>query len=230
MGGNENLSSVPEAVAVETEETGGEERVRDTEALPVETEETGGGEGVQDTEALPVETEETGGGEGVQDTEALLVEPVVVVPADDVFSRLSEFFLFPLQVNGVGTAGEAATGEIEAGGVETEGSEAREAAADLAEAGEAENDEAMTGETGAEGAEMGEGDVTEEETVDAVVSYEDSVVASLSSIRENLAEHPFLTTPFSEYSVTEGLLLFAFLLSLFKMFFGWLREGFSWLS
>lgn len=51
----------------------------------------------------------------------------------------------------------------------------------------------------------------------------------LQEIRQELAAHPLLTTPFAEYTVTEGLLL----LLLLAVFLSWcgklLRSGFSWL-
>ena len=51
----------------------------------------------------------------------------------------------------------------------------------------------------------------------------------LQEIRQELAAHPLLTTPFTEYTVTEGLLL----LLLLAVFLSWcgklLRSGFSWL-
>lgn len=51
----------------------------------------------------------------------------------------------------------------------------------------------------------------------------------LQEIRQELTAHPLLTTPFTEYTVTEGLLLFLLL----AVFLSWcgklLRSGFSWL-
>lgn len=51
----------------------------------------------------------------------------------------------------------------------------------------------------------------------------------LQEIRQELAAHSLLTTPFTEYTVTEGLLLFLLL----AVFLSWcgklLRSGFSWL-
>ena len=51
----------------------------------------------------------------------------------------------------------------------------------------------------------------------------------LQEIRQEVTAHPLLTTPFADYTVTEGLLLLLFL----AVFLSWcgkmMRSGFSWL-
>lgn len=51
----------------------------------------------------------------------------------------------------------------------------------------------------------------------------------LQEIRQEVTAHPLLTTPFEDYTVTEGLLL----LLLLAVFLSWcgkmIRSGFSWL-
>lgn len=51
----------------------------------------------------------------------------------------------------------------------------------------------------------------------------------LQEIRQEVTAHPLLTTPFADYTVTEGLLLLLFL----AVFLSWcgkiIRSGFSWL-
>ena len=51
----------------------------------------------------------------------------------------------------------------------------------------------------------------------------------LQEIRQEVTAHPMLTTPFEDYTVTEGLLLLLFL----AVFLSWcgkmIRSGFSWL-
>lgn len=51
------------------------------------------------------------------------------------------------------------------------------------------------------------------------------LVASATDIQD----HPMMTTRFSDYTVTEGLLLMALLLSAFHIFARWIKGGFSWL-
>ena len=59
------------------------------------------------------------------------------------------------------------------------------------------------------------------------VAGTDETIRLLETIQTQLTPHPFLTTPFEEYTVTEGLLLVlaAFAGCCIKL----LRRGFSWL-
>lgn len=84
-----------------------------------------------------------------------------------------------------------------------------------------------------------EGEETPEEPVEAVAGElsEDETGPSqaelafqlLAEIRQDVAPHPLLTTPFSEYTVTEGLLLLALLYGVVSLCVRMLKGGFSWL-
>ena len=56
------------------------------------------------------------------------------------------------------------------------------------------------------------------------------VVQLLTEIKQEVARHPAMTTPFEDYTVVEGLLLLLFL----SVFCSWLlrllKGGFAWLS
>lgn len=54
-------------------------------------------------------------------------------------------------------------------------------------------------------------------------------VQLLTEIREAVQEHPFLTTEFSDYTVTEGLLLSILLCLIVGFCIKMIRGGFSWL-
>lgn len=83
-------------------------------------------------------------------------------------------------------------------------------------------------------AEAPEEEPTEEESEeatpdDAEPSQADQAFQLLSEIREDVSSRPFLTTPFSEYTVTEGLLLLLALGVFARWLVKLLKEGFSWL-
>lgn len=56
----------------------------------------------------------------------------------------------------------------------------------------------------------------------------DAVLLRLEAI-ETQVSHPLLTTPFEDYTVTEGLLLLALVLAVISLCIRMLKEGFSWL-
>lgn len=57
----------------------------------------------------------------------------------------------------------------------------------------------------------------------------DETIQLLESIQEDVTPHPFLSTPFDDYTVTEGLLLLILLLFFIAGCIKLLKEGFSWL-
>lgn len=92
-----------------------------------------------------------------------------------------------------------------------------------------------SGETPAEGAELTDGTETEETgpTVEIVEetgpSNSGKALELLETIQQDVSPHPFLTTDFADYTVTEGLLLMALLLAVICLCIKMLKEGFSWL-
>ena len=61
------------------------------------------------------------------------------------------------------------------------------------------------------------------------VAGTDETIRLLETIQTQLMPHPFLTTPFEEYTVTEGLLLLLVLAAFAGCCIKLLRRGFSWL-
>lgn len=61
------------------------------------------------------------------------------------------------------------------------------------------------------------------------VAGTDETIRLLETIQTQLTPHPFLTTPFEEYTVTEGLLLLLVLAAFAGCCIKLLRRGFSWL-
>ena len=61
------------------------------------------------------------------------------------------------------------------------------------------------------------------------VAGTDKIIRLLETIQTQLTPHPFLTTPFEEYTVTEGLLLLLVLAAFAGCCIKLLRRGFSWL-
>ena len=61
------------------------------------------------------------------------------------------------------------------------------------------------------------------------VAGTDEIIRLLETIQTQLTPHPFLTTPFEEYTVTEGLLLLLVLAAFAGCCIKLLRRGFSWL-
>lgn len=61
------------------------------------------------------------------------------------------------------------------------------------------------------------------------VAGTDETIRLLETIQTQLTPHPFLTTPFEEYTVTEGLLLLLILAAFAGCCIKLLRRGFSWL-
>ena len=57
----------------------------------------------------------------------------------------------------------------------------------------------------------------------------EAVTTQLTELQETLSDHPMLTTPFDDYTVTEGLLLILVLLVFLAACGRILRGGFSWL-
>ena len=57
----------------------------------------------------------------------------------------------------------------------------------------------------------------------------DEVLEHLETIQEDVTPHPFLSTSFEDYTVTEGLLLLLLLLAFLSFCIKLLKEGFSWL-
>lgn len=92
-----------------------------------------------------------------------------------------------------------------------------------------------SGETPAEGTELTDGTGTEE--IGPIVeimeetgpSNSDKALELLETIQKDVSPHPFLTTDFADYTVTEGLLLMALLLAVISLCVKLLKEGFSWL-
>lgn len=60
-------------------------------------------------------------------------------------------------------------------------------------------------------------------------SNSDKALELLEVIQKDVSPHPFLTTDFADYTVTEGLLLMALLLAVIFLCVKMLKEGFSWL-
>lgn len=95
------------------------------------------------------------------------------------------------------------------------------------EASGEETSEAPEGETGEEAGESaGDGTEIPEETGPSAA---DTALELLETIQKDVSPHPFLTTDFADYTVTEGLLLLALLLSVISLCIKMLKEGFSWL-
>ena len=95
------------------------------------------------------------------------------------------------------------------------------------EAGGEETSETPEGETGEEAREgTGEGTEIPEETGPSAA---DTALELLETIQKDVSPHPFLTTDFADYTVTEGLLLLALLLAVISLCIKMLKEGFSWL-
>lgn len=90
------------------------------------------------------------------------------------------------------------------------------------EIGGEETSEALEEETGEE---IGDSTELPEETGP---SNADTALELLEVIQEDV-DHPFLTTDFADYTVTEGLLLMALLLFVISLCIKMLKEGFSWL-
>lgn len=61
------------------------------------------------------------------------------------------------------------------------------------------------------------------------VAGTDETIRLLETIQTQLTPYPFLTTPFEEYTVTEGLLLLLVLAAFAGCCIKLLRRGFSWL-
>ena len=61
------------------------------------------------------------------------------------------------------------------------------------------------------------------------VAGTEETIRLLETIQTQLTPHPFLTTPFEEYTVTEGLLLLLVLAAFAGCCIKLLRRGFSWL-
>ena len=61
------------------------------------------------------------------------------------------------------------------------------------------------------------------------VAGTDETIRLLETIQTQLTPHPFLTTPFEEYTVTEGMLLLLVLAAFAGCCIKLLRRGFSWL-
>ena len=61
------------------------------------------------------------------------------------------------------------------------------------------------------------------------VAGTDETIRLLETIQTQLTPHPFLTTPFEAYTVTEGLLLLLVLAAFAGCCIKLLRRGFSWL-
>lgn len=82
-----------------------------------------------------------------------------------------------------------------------------------------------------QGAAAEEEAVPEEETEPEPleVAGTDETIRLLETIQTQLTPHPFLTTPFEEYTVTEGLLLLLVLAAFAGCCIKLLRRGFSWL-
>ena len=57
----------------------------------------------------------------------------------------------------------------------------------------------------------------------------DEALEHLETIQEDVTPHPFLSTSFEDYTVTEGLLLLLLLLAFLSFCIKLLKEGFSWL-
>lgn len=73
----------------------------------------------------------------------------------------------------------------------------------------------------------------ENETIDFIITALETLLGDVDDVQEQLQvqedPRPFLTTPFEEYSVTEGLLLTLFLCVFAKTLIKVLKEGFYWL-
>ena len=59
---------------------------------------------------------------------------------------------------------------------------------------------------------------------------EQEYVESVQSSEYQVSLHPFMTTDFEDYTVTEGLLLVIVLLLVVRFVANILKEGFSWLK
>lgn len=102
-------------------------------------------------------------------------------------------------------------------------------------------EDSETGEAPEEGAEPEDGMDTEEDTevgdvpgdpvevAETGPSDADTALELLEVIQKDVSPHPFLTTGFTDYTVTEGLLLLALLLAVISLCVKLLKEGFSWL-
>lgn len=92
-----------------------------------------------------------------------------------------------------------------------------------------------SGETLDESTELTDGTETEETGPTVEIAEEtgpsnsDKALELLETIQKDVSPHPFLTTDFADYTVTEGLLLMALLLAVICLCIKMLKEGFSWL-
>lgn len=74
-------------------------------------------------------------------------------------------------------------------------------------------------------------DVVEDESVSeepAIETDSGAALELLEAVQQDV-DHPFLTTDFADYTVTEGLLLMVLLLAVISLCVKMLKEGFSWL-
>ena len=72
-------------------------------------------------------------------------------------------------------------------------------------------------------------EIVEEEPEPVEVVGADETLQLLETIQQDVEPHPFLTTDFADYTVTEGLLLLILLLFFIADCIKLLKEGFSWL-
>lgn len=68
-----------------------------------------------------------------------------------------------------------------------------------------------------------------EEEAEELGQWRSMVLTELTTIRQDLVDHPLMTTHFSDYTVTEGLLLLLVLGGLLHMCIRMIKGGFSWL-
>lgn len=73
----------------------------------------------------------------------------------------------------------------------------------------------------------------ETETIDFIVTTLETLLDDVDEVQEQIQvidePRPFLTTPFEDYSVTEGLLLAVLLCIFARSVIKILKEGFYWL-
>ena len=73
----------------------------------------------------------------------------------------------------------------------------------------------------------------EAETIDFIITALNTLLGDVDDVQEQLQiqedPRPFLTTPFEEYNVTEGLLLVLLLCVFVRSVIKIVKEGFYWL-
>jgi len=105
----------------------------------------------------------------------------------------------------------------------------------LTQNGSTGEEEAAPAEPAAEEPDVGEGEVVAEDVVPGLIGDAIDLLLDIRGGMKNVesiertVNHPLLTTPFQDYTVTEGLLLLLLLCFFIKACMNMVRRAFSWL-